>query len=460
VALLAVLVMGVLHTARLDLMVVKHHGDAIQAHYLALAGIEKAKALLYHDAAERRRAARNHSGALFDAPDHFRDVEFGRGRFRVIRQGRGAEGGGIIYGVSDEESRLNVSHASGAELIGLKGMTADVVAAIGDWRDPDHAVSDGGAEAEYYASLRPPRMARNGPFQTLRELNMVRGMPRDLLLGEDVNQNGLLDPNEDDGAAQWPPDNANGFLEAGWSEDWTAHSAVREVNAAGELRVNLRTADEGALSAVPGISADLARAIVAYRGQQQFESLGDLLEVTAGAAPNAAPPANPPIMNTAVGRGIPEAAGVPPPGRPVMAPAQGAPPPAGPRVVREDVLMALADDLTTVEGSVLPGAINLNTASEVVLSCLPGVGRELARSIVAYRSSAGFFPNIAWLLKVDGMDRERFKQLAPRVSARSETYRILSEGQVGSTGVRKRILETVRVGQMGIETLAYREDDL
>ncbi len=39
VALLSVLVIGVLHTARLDLLVVKNYGDRIQAHYLALAGI-------------------------------------------------------------------------------------------------------------------------------------------------------------------------------------------------------------------------------------------------------------------------------------------------------------------------------------------------------------------------------------------------------------------------------------
>src|SRR5690348_3068943 len=47
VAILSVVVIGVLHSARLNLLVVKNHGDLIQAHYLALAGIEKAKALLY-----------------------------------------------------------------------------------------------------------------------------------------------------------------------------------------------------------------------------------------------------------------------------------------------------------------------------------------------------------------------------------------------------------------------------
>src|SRR4051794_15508315 len=73
-ALLSVMVVGILHTARLDLLVVKNYDDRIQAHYLALAGIEKAKALLYQDALDRRRAAKNHNGELYDAPKHFRDI--------------------------------------------------------------------------------------------------------------------------------------------------------------------------------------------------------------------------------------------------------------------------------------------------------------------------------------------------------------------------------------------------
>ena len=57
VAILSVVVIGVLHSAHVDLMLVKNHGDMIQAHYLALAGVEKAKGLLYHDASARKRAA-------------------------------------------------------------------------------------------------------------------------------------------------------------------------------------------------------------------------------------------------------------------------------------------------------------------------------------------------------------------------------------------------------------------
>ena len=121
--------------------------------------------------------------------------------------------------------------------------------------------------------------------------------------------------------------------------------------------------------------------------------------------------------------------------------------------------MDIADDLTAGSASEdQPGTVNINTASSEVLACLPGVSRELAQAIVAYRRSAGFFPNIAWLLKVDGVSRQIFKQLAPKVSARSETFRILSEGRVNSTGARKRIEVIVRLDSGAIDTLSYRED--
>ena len=44
---------------------------------------------------------------------------------------------------------------------------------------------------------------------------MVRGVSSDLFAGEDANQNGLLDPEEDDGDNSYPPDNRDGILDAG-----------------------------------------------------------------------------------------------------------------------------------------------------------------------------------------------------------------------------------------------------
>ena len=105
-----------------------------------------------------------------------------------------------------------------------------------------------------------------------------------------------------------------------------------------------------------------------------------------------------------------------------------------------------------------PGAVNINTAGADVLACLPGVTPELAQAIISYRKSSGFFPNIAWLLKVDGMTHDIFQQMVGRVCARSETFRILSEGKVGSTGARKRLQAVVQLGAGEIVTLSWRED--
>jgi competence ComEA-like helix-hairpin-helix protein len=184
---------------------------------------------------------------------------------------------------------------------------------------------------------------------------------------------------------------------------------------------------------VRGISAGIARAIVAYRAQNTFQSIADLLDVTASQSQNSS-----------------------------NAPASGALPGAGSggKMVSEDLFMDIADDVTADSNQNQAGSININTAGVDVLRCIPGVDRELAQAIVSYRQSSGYFPNIAWLLKVPGFTPEILKQVAPLVSARSETFRILSEGKVSSTGVRQRIQAIVHVGLNDVVTLSYREDDL
>ena len=408
--LLSVIVIGVLHTARMDLLVGKNYGDRIQAHYLALAGIEKAKALLYRDAHDRSHSRVNHTGNLYDDAEQFREVPLGRGVFSVLRRGRADEGGGIIYGVSDEESRLNVNTAATNELAGLENMTPDVATAIVNWRGGDNAT--GVAESEYYAGLQPPYQPRLGPFQTVRELLMVRGVTPELLLGRDVHQNGMLPAaGEDDSAGSVDAE------DLGWAANLTVDSAVQNLDAAGEARVNIQSADENTLAAIPGITPQIAHAIVTYRGQHRFQSIADLLEVTQN-------------QN------------------------------GGGTVIDENLFMDIADEVTTETGQSLPGAINLNTAGLDVLVCLPGMTRELAQAVISQRQSAGFFANIGELLKVPGMTRDLFKQLAPLVTARSETFRILSEGRVNSTGARQRIQAIVRIGLNDPKTLSWREDDL
>jgi len=420
--LLSLLVTVMLKSSKLDLRVTKNHSDSIEAHYAALAGIERVKALLHQEAQAARTSGATWVTRLRDAPEELRDVPLGRGVFRILRAGRDGEGpGGIVYGITDEESRFNLNTASAEDLKKVPGLTEPVAAAIADWIDDDHTLTPEGAERESYLSRSPPYLPRNGPIESLLELLLVEGVRLDLVLG--------------------------------WSEWVTVHSAVRDVNARGKTRVSLQKATEAELAAVDGISSELARAIVAQRGRGRLESVVDLLEVTAPQRPNEPPPQ--PGVAEGASRGgaeLVEAVGA----------ATAAPGPrggvSGQRLVSEQLLQQIADEVTTAEKLELEGAVNVNTADWRVLACLPGVTETLARAIVDYRSSSGSFANAAYLLNVPGMTREILKGLAPRVSTRSETFRILSEGYFSSTGARKRIEVIVRLGAYDFETLTWRED--
>jgi type II secretory pathway component PulK len=122
--------------------------------------------------------------------------------------------------------------------------------------------------------------------------------------------------------------------------------------------------------------------------------------------------------------------------------------------------MDIADSITTDDNQNLPGVININTASLDVLVCLPGMTRELAQAIISQRQSGGYFASTAELLKLPDMTRDIFKQIAPLITARSETYRILCEGRISSTGTRQRIQVIVHIGLNSQQILSWREDAL
>ena len=405
-ALLSIAVLGILHTSRMDLLVVKHYGDRIQAHYLALAGVERAKALLYRDSVTRRKSGKNHTGALYDDDADFHDVKLGRGRITV------GHGYPSTYGISDEESRINVNTASTQVLTNIEGMTPDIATAISDWRGASNQVSAGGAGIDYYTSLIPPYLPRNGPIQTLRELLMVRGVTPQLLLGEGDPQS-IMDDSDDQLA-----------VENGWAPLLTVDSKDDNVNASGTARVDIKSADQNALAQVEGITPTIARAIANWQGRGNFQSVADLLDVTGQSG----------------GRGNRGGGG------------------NGSQLIDHNLLMQIADSLTVGTDSSSQGLININTASVDVLKCLPGLDLARAHAIISHRQSNGFFANVAELLKVDGITDNVLKQVAPLLTARSETFRVISEGRIASTGTRQRIQAILHVGPREIQTLSYRED--
>ena len=279
-ALLSVVVVGSLYGARIDLTVTKNHGDRIQAYYLALAGAETAKALLYADAQDRRQGGTHHTGTLYEATTEFRDIPFSRGSFRVGHGAGQNEMNSWTYGIRDEEARLNINLSSKEELAKLPGSSESLAAAIVDFRDEDDQVTPGGAESDSYATLVPPYLPRNQAFKSVDELRFVYGMTPDVFLGEDANRNMTLDPEENDGEFSKPIDNQDGRLELGWSEWVTVHSSMANTSASGDQRISIQDADETELGTIDGVSSDLAKAIIKYREDNEFRTIANLLDVT------------------------------------------------------------------------------------------------------------------------------------------------------------------------------------
>jgi type II secretory pathway component PulK len=145
------------------------------------------------------------------------------------------------YGITDESAKLNINTATREQLMRLVGQIAteemiveELVDALLDWRDEDDEPREFGADAEYYASLETPYRPKNGAFDTVEELLMVRGFDGRVLYGEDYDRNGLLGPNEDDGEESFPLDDADGRLNRGLYPYITAVS--REFNTDTENR--------------------------------------------------------------------------------------------------------------------------------------------------------------------------------------------------------------------------------
>lgn len=95
---------------------------------------------------------------------------------------------GVVYGarISDVAARLHLNHATEDELrrlftaAGAGFREADVAAqSVMDWRDADALHRGRGAEwDDWYRRLPVPVRPRNGPFESVDELRLVRGMER------------------------------------------------------------------------------------------------------------------------------------------------------------------------------------------------------------------------------------------------------------------------------------------
>lgn len=301
------------------------------------------------------------------------------------------------HGLTDAASRINLNHPGLADLSRVPQMTPELALAVQRFlgRAPASTTAVPSVPAEPDSpggdlAGRPVGGAGDvvhGPLGSLGELLQVPGFTWSLLYGEDANLNGLLDPNENDGDQQSPPDNQDGQLDRGMAQYFTLRSHEAPTTQDGRRRINLNQ---------PGN---------ALAGLDLPPTFGDYLAALRAARVRLAHPAD---VLEARARGK-DASG------------QDVEIPSG---ITKDELPRVLDLFTTETGPRSEGLININTASALVLATLPGIDLSLAESIVGTRSSlsAERRSTIAWLYQDGVVDADRFKRIAPQLTTRSHQF--------------------------------------
>ncbi|NGO39413.1 hypothetical protein G4L39_08375 [Limisphaera ngatamarikiensis] len=351
-------------------------------------------------------------------PQDCEDVPVGEARFWLLGRSDATYWGDTpAFGLVDEASKLNLNTATREMLERLTNLVLypEVAAAIVDWRDSDSEPEVNGAEDQVYLRLNPPYRCKNAPFETVEELRMVYGVTLELLYGEDANLNGILDPNENDGDTTPPRDNRDGRLQPGLWEYVTVFSRESGLN-----RTNVN----------------------------DTQSLAQLLQSQFGAER-----ANQILSRISLGPG---------PGGPA-GPGGGGAPVLFTNLMEFYVRSGMTAEefdqvypwLTTTNG-VVEGLVNVNTAPEPVLACIPGIDTDGAAALVAYRlSRQNPRASLAWVVEVLG--QERALQAGPWLTARSSVY----SADVVALGRQDRGYRRVRMvfdANDGVPVVRFRQD--
>lgn len=409
IGLTAVLVLGVQSAGIGQAFGARDSLAEVRARWAAISGMERMIAILADDTEDP------HPTDAFDLYD------------RLSEAARGTVGGGSYSiehwegeerfdGPADAGARINIARMTSEDLFWLPGMTEDLISRIIDWTDPDDEVSPLGAEVGSYLSQAKSYEPRNGPLQTIEELELIAGILPIDVREEDWNLNGVLDPNENDGDDLWPPDNADGVLEAGWSGILTVVSSESTYGLSGQPRVRLGLGLGGAeLVGRVGITAQQADVIAQYAG-----TTNATLET---------------LINTPL-RSLPGLTGQPidPRAQPLTDAQLGL-------LLEEAAIDAPWLDAT---GPLLPGRVNLNTVSEDALAYAPGVTSSVAAILVRERAGRALgFRTAADLLEVPGLTRGRVQELVQVFNFRSSVFVIRSVGVDDASGMRVELIATV-----------------
>lgn len=240
ITLLGLVAMALSNSVQNEVRTATYQKEAAQAHALACGGVEAAILAI-----------------AYPPPDETEQPPFWTWQLGQREGVVPFPGGRARLQIVNESGKLDLNTANREQLVGLfeaRGLgpipAERLASAILHWRAPDNPDdSDTKALNEYYESVGiHPRHDR---IESVEEVLNVRGMSREIFYGTvEVSEEGKV------------------RQEYGVGQDLTVASRGSQVN--------VNYASEYALQSAPGMTADLAQAIVEGRRDQPFRSLTDI----------------------------------------------------------------------------------------------------------------------------------------------------------------------------------------
>lgn len=240
---LSAIVLSFARESRVEVTAIRNAQSLEKAYYIARAGLSET---IYRLAHQRLSTPIQQLG-LQQEPTPLDlgriEGEFGGGHFHVeIRD----ESGKVDLNRVQEEQLRTLVLATG-----IPSEDADIITdSIMDWRDEDNAHRANGAEDEYYQTLTPPYMPKNGTIDAIEEILLIRGVTPEYFYGKhEVTDDGFT-------------------FKYGLSHYLTVYSNRNQVN------VNF--APLPVLLSIPGMTPEAAERILEKRLTAPFQSPNEI----------------------------------------------------------------------------------------------------------------------------------------------------------------------------------------
>jgi len=251
--LLSAIVTEFCFAMRTETNMVRNFKEQTEAYHIALAGLNRAVIeLVRNEFSPEKETLLEDGEPSEDTSKRWRmntdipQIPFARGHFKVRIEN---EGGKIDLNTADEALLKLLLDGFDVE----EQKKDIIVDSILDWRDENDLHRINGAENAYYQSLSEPYKCKNGDFDAVEELLMVRGVTTELFYG------GL------------------GNMVTAFQDRGSKRGKIRRGQKGVEKsKICINAASKSILRSLPKMTDDLAQSVLDFRKDADFKSMGEV----------------------------------------------------------------------------------------------------------------------------------------------------------------------------------------